>query len=711
MRIGKLQIGWGSEARVIEPPTPVVTKAALGDLQGSRGLELVDMGWAPTPYGNYYAQSVPAYRAIKVRSDAVAEAPLIIYRREGLTKKAVPSNHPMQKLFDRVNNWWTAADLWKATEIQLCLWGSAFWLIDRDGPDINLWLLRTDRMQIVPDRSRVNNKYILGFNYTGPTGEKVAFLPEEIMWARYINPMDEYSGLSPIAAARMSLNMGMDALKWNATWFKNGARPDVVYPVSGPITDEQAEDFYARLDRRYKGTANAHRPMLWDMAGAEGAKPERLGATQADMEFLATLNWTVEDAARVWGVPPPKMYSQAQSIYNNVKQADVEFYTGTISSEWVFLATEINEMMLPKLSPGEDLFAEFDTSKILPLQEALAEQRERERLDVEKGIVTINEARAARNMEPVPWGHVWWISMDIQPAGTLPPTKDAPPLKGKGFALNGHIPAPDLTDEVLDRASELAGQNMDDMTERFFKMQADLFDIQSKSVVSKLGRQKSAASALIKKDLAGNIFDPADWAARWEAKGEPLVSATVELAANSQAAQFNLGAFDAEVEGVRQWERERVKFWVQSVNAETASLLLEEITAGQKAGESIVQIQERVLRVFRFSTVARAQMIARTEVLAASNFGHISLYKQSGVVDEKMWLAALDERTRPDHVTAHKQRVALNAKFQVGGEQMDAPGVGGSAKQVVNCRCTTAPVVRKKSALESLVPPGGKTFV
>jgi len=97
--------------------------------------------------------------------------------------------------------------------------------------------------------------------------------------------------------------------------------------------------------------------------------------------------------------------------------------------------------------------------------------------------------------------------------------------------------------------------------------------------------------------------------------------------------------------------------------------------------------------VFAFSNDIRSERIARTESLAATNQGHLEVYDQSGVVDQKMWLATLDDRVRDAHIEAHRQTVPVNSVFLVDGEQLSAPGLGGSAGNTINCRCTVAPVV------------------
>ena len=142
LNLGRLQIQWGSASR---------QKATLGQIQAANTLGgALGMGneWAPESYGNYYATSVPAYRAVKLRADAVAGARLLVYQRQaGGEPQVVSEDHPVQMLLDKVNPWWTSSDIWKATETYLSLWGSAYWWLEkRGGQTVAIWPLRPDRV-------------------------------------------------------------------------------------------------------------------------------------------------------------------------------------------------------------------------------------------------------------------------------------------------------------------------------------------------------------------------------------------------------------------------------------------------------------------------------------------------------------------------------------------------------------------------------------
>lgn len=91
----------------------------------------------------------------------------------------------------------------------------------------------------------------------------------------------------------------------------------------------------------------------------------------------------------------------------------------------------------------------------------------------------------------------------------------------------------------------------------------------------------------------------------------------------------------------------------------------------------------------------RTEMIARTVSTQSYSAGSMELYKSEGV-QQKEWLATMDNRTRDDHAEANGQVVGVDEPFLVGGYEMMFPGDdsgGADASEIVNCRCTVLPVL------------------
>ena len=396
--------------------------------------------WTPLAYGEYYPRSSLVYSAIKVRQDAIVRVPLKVYRRastvptealssrwikaigtsgddaskenegrgpahaeekrEGAAREravAVGPAHPAQRLLDAPNPYWTRGDLWRATETYLDLWGSAYWGLERDGLGrvVEIWPLRSDRMRVVPDAQT----YIKGFVYVGQGRHLVTYLPEDIVWIRYFNPLDEYAGLSPVAPLRLSADIGLDALRAGRSALTNDSTPGLFIETSDTPTDEEVKEFYERWESRFKGVGRAHRPALL----SAGMKATNLGFSPKEMEYVQSLRWSLEDVARVYGVPKAMLGDMERVTFSNFATARRVFWEDTIMPQLMFYQEALNQMLAPSLG-DPSLFVEFDTSEVEALRESESEKAARRRMYVSAGIITVNEARGELNLPPVPWG-------------------------------------------------------------------------------------------------------------------------------------------------------------------------------------------------------------------------------------------------------------------------------------------------------------------
>ena len=94
---------------------------------------------------------------------------------------------------------------------------------------------------------------------------------------------------------------------------------------------------------------------------------------------------------------------------------------------------------------------------------------------------------------------------------------------------------------------------------------------------------------------------------------------------------------------VLQAVREESFMFARTISDKTADDLQVAMMKGVKAGESITQIERRVVGVNEaWRDSKRSMMIARTETSRAYTQGQIAAWEQTGVVTEKVWSAASD---------------------------------------------------------------------
>ena len=113
-------------------------------------------------------------------------------------------------------------------------------------------------------------------------------------------------------------------------------------------------------------------------------------------------------------------------------------------------------------------------------------------------------------------------------------------------------------------------------------------------------------------------------------------------------------------------------------------------------GADIDELTDLVQRVFGFAK-NRSRTIAQTTATPVFEEGQLMSYEDAGLSKRK-WVSRRDGKVRNgkkwNHIKPDGQVRKITTKFMVSGERLKFPGdPDGSAGNVINCRCTTFPVI------------------
>jgi len=427
------------------PRLRVVTSAARAvqaDVYPHHVVHGIGKGWTDPAHGEYIMKSVPVYAAVMARANAMTRVPwqAHLMNNDGALKE-LPVNHQANVILSNPNPWFSGAALRRLTEMFLCLYGQAFWSIERseDGTRDELWPLRPDRMDILAGDGR-SGPYIRGYRYRGLTGE-VFYLPEEIEWFRFDNPLQDRTGLSPMAPLRLSADMGLAALQYNRETFRNQAIPDFLIMSEESMTDQEVEAFYRRWEERFQGPNKANRPAI----ASQIKDIKTMAFSNRELEFLETLRWTVKDASRVLAVPETMLSELQYATLSNMVHLEGQFWRATMMPQTTMMSEQMTATLMPKLGfPGVVVVYNFITIDVL--HEGRDQRVKRETEFMDRGALTINEVRRGYDLEDVSWGDEPHFKeapperkgdrpRDLDEALNTPPA-EYPPLVTVGF--NGH---------------------------------------------------------------------------------------------------------------------------------------------------------------------------------------------------------------------------------------------------------------------------------
>lgn len=131
---------------------------------------------------------------------------------------------------------------------------------------------------------------------------------------------------------------------------------------------------------------------------------------------------------------------------------------------------------------------------------------------------------------------------------------------------------------------------------------------------------------------------------------------------------------------------------IAGINRTTLKKIKRQLAEGIAEGESIPKLAKRIDRLYLRQIIPnRSRVIARTEIISASNLGSRAGALATGLTLDHEWIATRDGRTRDAHASVDGQTKPITTAYSVAGEQLMFPGdssLGASASNTVQCRCT-----------------------
>ena len=352
-----------------------------------------------------FANSAVAYRCVDAIASNGSSVPLVVRRPDA---EAI-DGHEVALRFNKRPNDNTSARAFKYLMLmQAELAGQSFVRLDRGetglGPVAATHLV-FDQVDVVVDRpvkDQPTMANLVGFIIRRADGVQVPVLPEEMLWLRYPHPFDPLGCLAPWKAARHAVDMDAYAREWQRSSYANGARPSNVVYV-GDMDEQNFAATKAAYRSSMQGPENAGKtlfvrsqPGAGGQSGGKGIAVERLTFTPEEMEYLESRMANAAEVMLAFGVPHD--YLSAGTTYENRAAAKATLWSDTIKPKLEMIASEIDLRLLP--SDAEE--AEFDLSGVEALQEAQDSVANRARASMYADITTVDEARAALGLDPLP---------------------------------------------------------------------------------------------------------------------------------------------------------------------------------------------------------------------------------------------------------------------------------------------------------------------
>lgn len=357
-----------------------------------------------------FENNVYVYRAVMLIASACAGIPWVLYRKGRSRGTWIEEeDHPLLELIRRPNPEQGQAQFIRQLVAYWILAGNSYVEAvtpnTRKAPPVELWVLRPDRVKVIPDsKNRVG-----GYEYRAGI-YKHEFTREQIMHLKMFSATDDWYGLSPIVVAARIIDQNNAADDWNFSLLKNMARPPLAFVTETKLDDNQFKRLKERIEKKWAGAENAGKPILLE----NGMDVKELSFSPQDMDWIKGDIQHGRKIALALGVPPELLGDSTNKTYSNYREARAAFYEETVIPLMDELRDELNNWLVPKFD--DRLFLDYDRDEI----EALQEERNQVAERMQKSWwLTINEKRRAMGYEDIEGGDELYIPANLMPVSAM----------------------------------------------------------------------------------------------------------------------------------------------------------------------------------------------------------------------------------------------------------------------------------------------------
>jgi HK97 family phage portal protein len=602
------------------------------------------------------------------------------------------------------------------TEVYLNLIGEAFWVMERanNGIPAEVYPIPPNWMLQTPT---TNVPYYLIVPLGNTSHKPLPVDPKDVIWFKEPDIVSPFGrGRARTEAIGDELESDEFAAKYAKNYFYNDATPPLIIEAPG-ATPDAVERFKESWMQKVGGFLNARKPGVipW-----KDSKITKLADSAREMDFVESRKFLRDVCNQHWAQPPELSGILENSNRSTIDSAYYLWTKNVVSKRLMRKQAVLNRQFVPQFDKTVTLV--FDN--VVPDDAAFDLQVATTGLNA--GTITVDEWRHINKKAPLPNGrgdvllrpfNISEISLDksepvqepvapAKPESAIEETiPEVPPKKIFKSAFNDE--ARSIAWKMFDRRATSGEKAFKDAVHKTVERQRKVF----KKAIRNNGDIDAAVSIALR-DTFTKDEDKAlesDLSPAWlQSMKHGYNQATETLAGKAIEGVIKKDGVSASWDIVnpkmREWIDTNGLLKAEGINDVTEDKLRKAIAAtiaeGLDSGENINQLRNRILDatdgVYDDMDVVRANNIARTETCATVNFGQVTTYKEDNV-EQKEWLSSQDDRTRDDHQIGEgwgdPYVVGIDEDFEIGGDMMQAPGLGSDPAENCNCRCTILPVI------------------
>ncbi len=488
------------------------------------------------------------------------------------------------------------------------IYGETFWYLargERTNQVKELYLLNPAQMELVFD-----NGELIGYVFHKTNGTNIGFELDEIIHNKRPNPFNEWRGMSIMERAAEYIDIEITTTSFTMNYMHNNASPSGIVTLPN-MTKEAFKQFTQQWREGYEGPENAGKTAF---VRGEGADFKAVGATLKDVDQKVTREMAKEDVLMMFDMPKGLLGGAGDKGLGRSESEALEY---------IFATWKIEPMMERLDGIYQKILASFRTGEgTVGHESPIPADKEYILSRNEKGVdkwITRNEARQSMGLPPLPDGD------------KLPPFQQQQVTPGPAKSVKRVT----LKKQVKEDKVKKLNQEQEDFRSELVAT-TEVYATKFKSVLSKFVRNQEA-EMIDKINASSKAYN--EWLPDVKTQSEELAKlltpVIIELmeTQSEDVAHFITGELLTISPEIRRQVETNILQISGVFNADTIRELERTLAEGQTAGESLVKLKKRVESVYSDAKGYRAERIARTETLRASNDTAELVYKENGFTE------------------------------------------------------------------------------
>ncbi len=333
-------------------------------------------------------KSIPtAKTSLELICNSIAQLPIYLHKEQNGETVKVPNDKRIMLLNNEPNKFADSVQFKRKLVEDYIVYGKALSYVERAGNKVlHLHGLDADKVQFKKFTGDGVTWGKIEVQYMGVGGAKI--LP-------YDNLLLIDSGSNGVLkSGERTLQLALNEVEFSKSLLENFALPTGIIETANKLTETAVKRLRAGWESLYTGGRNAGKTVILE----EGLNYKPISLNPDQLQLTDSKKVTTSEIARLFNVPESMINSNLNK-YNSNAAENLHFLQYTLSPIISAIESALDKSLLLESEKEDGYYFRFDVTEIL--RGTPKEQAEAVGSAFEKGLLSINEARAMLDKNPI----------------------------------------------------------------------------------------------------------------------------------------------------------------------------------------------------------------------------------------------------------------------------------------------------------------------